>query len=296
MDPTLKSKVISMLKAEYAEYSPRLKHVAKYILDNPAAFGLDPIRETARKSKVSTYTLVRLANRLGFGSFEELREPFRHALVSSTQFVDRPDWIDALSAHSDAGRVQAEASMNTLAGVETALSRLSPEAMATVIDLMLSARTVYLTAVRSSYSLAYYFHYVGRMALPSLQLIPRHLNSPLDELNTAGPQDVLIAITFNPYSVETIQACKFARKKGVRLILITDSDVVSPDLDPEVVLVASTISTHFFACFAGAMAIIENIIALLVNRGGEKAVERIESYERLRDEFNAYWRAPNKKH
>lgn len=296
MDPTLKSKTISTIKAEYSEFSPRLKHVAKYILDNPATFGLDPIRETARKSKVSTYTLVRLANRLGFDHFEDLREPFRHALVSSTQFVDRPEWIDALTSHSDAGRVQAEASMNTLAGVETALSRLSPEKMATVVDLMLSARTVYLTAVRSSYSLAYYFHYVGHMALPSLQLIPRHMNSPLDELNTAGPQDVLIAITFTPYSVETIQACKFARKRGVRLILITDSDVVSPDLDPEVVLIASTISTHFFACFAGGMAIIENIIALLVNRGGDAALQRIESYERLRNEFNAYWQAPNKKH
>ncbi len=82
--------------------------------------------------------------------------------------------------------------------------------------MLLDAHNVYLTAVRASYAMAYYFHYVGgRMALPSLQLIPRHMNSAIDELNYAGPGDVMIAISFTPpYSRETIEACKFARNRG----------------------------------------------------------------------------------
>ena len=163
-----------------------------------------------------------------------------------------------------------------------------------VAALLLGANNVYLTAVRASYALAYYFHYVGRMALPSLQLIPRHMNSAIDELNYADAGDVMIAISFTPYSRETIEACKFARKKGVKLVLISDSDVVSSDFTPDETLVASVISTHHFGCYAGAMAVIESLLALLVSLGGEDARERIRSYEDLRKENNAYWIAQKK--
>ena len=294
MDPTLKSKTISKLKAVLPELSPRLRTVAKYIVDHPSDFGLDPIRETARKCGVSTYTLVRMAERVGFESYDDLREPFRHALVSASATIDRPEWIENMRETGDIGQVQADASMNTMAIVERSLERQTPEQMARVAQMLLEADNVYLTAVRASYAMAYYFHYVGRMALPSLQLIPRHMNSAIDELNYASDCDVMIAVSFTPYSRETIEACKFALEKGVKLIMISDSDVVSSDFTAHETLIASVVSTHHFGCFTGVMAIIENLLALLVKLGGDAALERIKSYEDLRKDNNAYWIAQKK--
>jgi len=294
VDPTLKTRTISALKEALPELSPRLKTVAKYIVDHPNDFGLDPIRETARKCGVSTYTLVRMAARMGFDSYDELREPFRHALVSANALVDRPDWIESIRLRGDLGAVQAEAALNTMAIVQRSLERQNSDEMERVVELLLGARNVYLTAVRASYALAYYFHYVGRMALPTLQLVPRHINSAIDELNTAGEGDVMIAISFQPYSRETIEACRFAHARGVKLIMISDSEVISSEFRPEAVLVASTVSTHHFGCYTGAMAIIENLLALLVSRGGAAARQRIKSYEDLRKDNNAYWIAQKK--
>lgn len=77
--------------------------------------------------------------------------------------------------------------------------------------------------------------------------------------------------------------------------MIADSDVIAPDLRPAEVMVVSTVTTHFFACYSGTMAVLENILSLLVNRGGREAEKRIESYENLRRDIDAYW--PNiKKH
>ena len=294
MDPTLKNRTVSALKEAIPELSPRLKTVAKYIVDHPNDFGLDPIRETARKCGVSTYTLVRMAARMGFDSYDELREPFRHALVSANALVDRPDWIESMRQRGALGAVQAEAALNTMAIVQRSLERQNSDEMEHVVDLLLGAKNVYLTAVRASYALAYYFHYVGRMALPTLQLVPRHINSAIDELNTAGEGDVMIAISFQPYSRETIEACRFAHARGVKLIMISDSEVISSEFRPEAVLVASMVSTHHFGCYTGAMGMIENLLALLVNRGGAAALERIKSYEDLRKDNNAYWIAQKK--
>jgi len=163
-----------------------------------------------------------------------------------------------------------------------------------VAEMLLGAKNVYLTAVRASYSIAYYFHYVGRMALPSLQLIPRHINSAIDELNYADEGDVMIAITLTPYSRETIEACEFARKKGVKLVMISDSEVISSNFTPEETLVASTLSTHHFGCYTGVMAVAENLVSLLVALGGQDVKDRITSYETLRKDNNAYWVAKKK--
>ncbi|WP_370210822.1 MurR/RpiR family transcriptional regulator [Roseovarius sp.] len=294
MDPAQKTRTISALKEALSDLSPRLRIVAKYIVDHPSDFGLDPIRETARKCGVSTYTLVRMARRMGFGGYEELREPFRQSLVLSNVLVERPGWLEELRERGMLGRVQADAALNSMAIVQRSLHQQSPAQMERVAAMLLEARHVYLTAVRASYALAYYFHYVGRMALPSLQLIPRHMNSAIDELNYASDQDVMIAITFTPYSRETIEACKFARAKGVKLIMLSDSDVISPEFSADETLIASVLSTHHFGCYSGASAIIETLLALLVEQGGSDAVRRIKSYEDLRINNNAYWIAQKK--
>ena len=294
LDPTLRTSTISELKRIVPTLSPRLKTVAKYIVDHSSDFGLDPIRETARKCGVSTYTLVRMAKHMGFESYEAFREPFRHALVSSTAVMDRPGWIDELRGLGELGVVQADSAANSLAIVQRSLERQTTQKLEHVAKVLLEARHVYLTAVRASYAMAYYLHYVGRMALPTLLLIPRHMNSAIDELNHAGPGDVLIAITITPYSRETIEACKFAKARGVKLIIISDSDVISSEFESEETLVASVISTHRFGCFSGVMAIIETLLAILMYLGGKPAMERIKSYENLRIENNAYWIAQKK--
>ena len=132
------------------------------------------------------------------------------------------------------------------------------------------------------------------MALPSLDLIPRHRNNAIDDLNAAGPEDVLIAITITPYSRETIDACVFAKKKGLKLLLITDSEVNSPDFTPDHTLGATVLSTHHFGCFSGLMAVVELLIAVLMDRGGKPALDRINSYDTMRKKNDAYWDALKK--
>jgi DNA-binding MurR/RpiR family transcriptional regulator len=289
MDPTLKSDTLAALKQGILDFSPQMKAAAKYVVDHPATFGLESIRESARKAGVSTYTFVKMSKNLGFSSFEAFRHPFRQALMTSAQGHAGPDWLQALRGSSEPGALCADAAQNALSIVAQSMERQRLGDLEEVCDLLMAARCVFVTGVRSSYAVAYYLHYVGRMALPSLQLIPRHHNSPLDDLNDAEAGDVLIAITVTPYSRETIEACAFARKRGVKLVLISDSELSTPELEPEHRLVASVLSTHHFGCLSGMMSVVELLIAMLMHRGGPAAFQRIKSYQRLRKDHNAYW-------
>ncbi|QBF33908.1 MurR/RpiR family transcriptional regulator [Thalassococcus sp. S3] len=289
MDPTLKPRLLATLKDEIAQMTPQQRVAARYILDHPMEFGLNSVRETAHQAGVSTYTLVKLANYLGFSRFEALRAPFRHALLQNAQSGWVPAWVEASDHKAEDREAGAEAARNALSIVSRSLESQAPSALYDAVETLFGARMVYVTAVRSTYAMAYYLHYVGRMALPSLQLIPRHQNSAIDDLNDAEPGDVLIAITVTPYSRETIAACEFAQQKGLKLLLISDSEVISPQLRPEHVLTASIQSTHHFGCFAGLTAVIEVLIALLMKRGGAEAWSRIKTYDALRTDNDAYW-------
>lgn len=294
MDLSSKSTILAQLKAEITSLSPQMRTAAKYIIDRPTDFGLDPIRDTAQKAHVSTYTLVNISKYLGFAGFEALRHPFRQDLLKNRPSGETPTWSDDFRALGDLGQVYADTAENAQSVVAQSLASQNLAEFEAVTELLISAKKVYLTAMRSSYAMAYYFHYVGRMALPSLDLIPRHINSAIDDLSDAGAGDVLIAITVTPYSSETVKACEFARKKGMKLVVISDSEIVLPHLNPEHTLVASVQSTHNFGSFSGMMAVLEMLVSFLMHRGGKDAKDRINSYEKVRIENNAYWVAQKK--
>ncbi len=294
MDPTLKGRITNQLISDMPNFSNKLAKVAKYILDHPSEFGIHSIRETSARIKVSSNTLVRMANTLGFDTFDDLRAPFRDALLVSNVATADEEWLDRLSQKGELSKVQAEASAIAIGNVSKSLRDLEPEAVERVVKLLFNADKIFVVGVRASYSLAYYFHYVARMVLPKMSLIPRQMNPPIDDLANAGPDDILVAITCYPYSIDTIRTCDFAKKKGLKIVLISDSVVSAPELNPDEVLVASTVSSYHFVSYTGIVSILETLLSTLVTYGGAQAKSRIKGFEQLRDETDAYWQPKNK--
>ena len=294
MDATSQAAVLDRLVSEIDDLPPRLQRAAKYIVDYPNDFGLDPIRLTAKKIGISANSLVRLANYLDYDNFDALREPFRSALLERGVERRREGTSEGLAGRQGASgafaQAQLAAARNESDIVGRSLQLLSDETAERAIEALLGARNAYVTATRASYALAYYFHYVGRMALPNLHLVPRHMGSAVDELIAVDQRDVLFAITFAPYSAETVKALRLARTRGAKIILLSDSELIAPDTKADLLFKVSSHSTHYFGCYAGAMAVLECLLAHLVREGGSDARARIASYQAVREDFGAYWR------
>ena len=294
MDPTLKARITNRLLRELPQYPKALSRAGKYILDHPAEFGVHSIRDSAARIGVSTNTLVRLSNALGFDSFDDLRAPFREALLVSDVASEEVGWLRRLNEMSGLAKVQAEASASAMGNVSKSLRDLDPNVLERVVKRLFDAKQIYVVGTRASYALAYYLHYIGRMALPNMSLIPRQMNPAIDDLAFADRSDLLFAVTAYPYSLDTIRTCRFAREKEMVLVLLSDSQVSAPDLHPDETLVASTVSPYHFTSYMGMMAALETLLAAIVAHGGAKVRSRITQYEALRDHTDAYWR-PKKK-
>ncbi|WP_037307120.1 MurR/RpiR family transcriptional regulator [Ruegeria halocynthiae] len=266
-----------------------LQAAAKYIIDNPGDFGLDPIRVSASKIGVSSNVLVRLAQRLGFDSFEAFRAPFRNALVTDREADLGQDWLTTLQTSDEFSKAQARFAQNEQNVVARSLRLMKPQAVHQAVDHITSSRRCFVTATRASYALAYYFSYTGRMAHPGIQLVPRHVGSAADDLLDADSQDCLIAITVHPYSADTIQSVRFAKQQGLKIILISDSEVIAPGVDPDVLFTVSTRALHHFSCLTGAMAVLDCLLGHLFDAGGDAARRRVDDYQKAREDTGAYW-------
>ena len=283
------SHLIRTLRHDIDHMPPQLQAAAKYVIDHPGDFGLDPIRTTARKIGVSSNVLVRLAQRMGYDGYDAFRHPFRQALVTDGEDRLHHDWLSLQSSEGPFSAAQADFARNELNVVARSLRLLEPGRVKAATDLILNTQRCFVTATRASYALAYYFHYAGRMAHPGLQLVPRHMGSAADDLLDAGSGDCLLAITVRPYSAETIRTMRFAADKGIRIILISDSDVIAPGVRPDISLQISTRSMHHFSSFSGAMAVLECLLSHLFAAGGQDALHRVEAYEKAREDTGAYW-------
>ena len=287
------TQLTNRLRREIEELPAQMQAAAKYIIDHPGDFGLNPIRTTADRIGVSSNVLVRLAHRMGFDRFEAFRRPFRQTLVTDREDRLGQDWLQDMGTTDGFSATQASLAQNELNVVSRSLRLIKPHLVEHAIDHITSAKRCFVTATRSSHALAYYFHYAGRMAHPGFQLVPRHMGSAIDDLIEAEPDDCLFAITVQPYSADTIQSMRFARNRGLKIVLLSDSDVIAPGVEADVTLPISTRAQHPLSSFSGAMAVLECLLGHLFAVGGDAARHRVAEYQKAREDTGAYWHPAN---
>jgi hypothetical protein len=79
------------------------------VLENPNDVGVSTVREIAEAAAVKPNTFVRMARQVGFGGYEDFREPFREAIrQGAVSFPDRARWLQDMSQGGDLGGLYAD--------------------------------------------------------------------------------------------------------------------------------------------------------------------------------------------
>ncbi|MCP4429580.1 MAG: MurR/RpiR family transcriptional regulator, partial [Gammaproteobacteria bacterium] len=89
-------KVLDALFQIAPTLSPKLKTVARLILDKPNAVATTSMRALARQAGVTPPTMIRLAQELGFESYEKFRQVFQES-VNDQGFGSRASWLQQSS-------------------------------------------------------------------------------------------------------------------------------------------------------------------------------------------------------
>lgn len=287
--PLTQEAVIAALTAQMEHLSPQLQQCARYIIDHPREIGLESMRSLAANAEVNPNSFVRLAKQLGFDGYESLRERFRDFVRGgSGSFVERAVWLQQLAQESGDTAVVGEMADATLDNLEQMYQQQTVEQLEQAVAQMIGAKRVFVLGIGLAYPLAYNLWYLARQAFDHFILTPRHGSLPSDDLVHIGPDDCLIAMTFQPYRIETIRALEHATKSGAKTIAITDSPGASVCRIADLGLAAPTHTPQFFQSNVALTALVETLSALLVARGGAAAADSIDKFNTARWEANIY--------
>ncbi len=278
--------VIDSLSEAFPSLPPALRRAARHIIDHPREVGVQSMRALAEKTSVHPNAFIRLARQIGFDGYDELRERFRDFVVAGDDlggYRDRARWLQEMAAEGGSAAIIGEMAEALADNLERGFQRQDVKSLESACDNILNARKVYVLGLGSAYALAYQFWYVLRMAYAHVSLVPQHGSQASDDLAFAGASDLLIALTFQPYRSETVEAARSVRQRGVRVLGITDSLTSPLAAEADQALICPTHTPQFFQSHAAVTGLLETLTALVISRSKPDVQARIEAFhaERL---------------
>ena len=287
--PTSQESTLNRLLEIFDELPPQLQLAARFIIDNPREVGVQTMRSLAGNIDVHPNTFTRLARALGFDGYEAMRERFRDFVrAGSGSSSERAKWLQAMAKQGGNTAVLGCMAQACLDNTEQMFQTLSIKDMEKAVDIMLNARKVHIVGVGLAHSLAYNFWYLARIAFEHFSLIPNQGTLLSDDLLHIDKRDCLVAMTFQPYRNETLNAIRIANDTGAKTVSITDSMASTAYRDASLGLVSPTHTPQFFQSNSSVSALIDSLIALLVVKGGNQATQAIERFNSSRWDANVY--------
>jgi DNA-binding MurR/RpiR family transcriptional regulator len=279
----------SRLRAGFDELSPQLREAARWVIDHPADVALLSTREQARRAGVTPATMTRLAQRLGLAGYDHVRKLYADAVRQRPDnYRGRAEELLARrDSEGDAALVQdtfaALAHHLTILHAPDAIERFTAAA-----NRIARAKRIFCLGLRSAFSVAYMFHYVSSLFGSSAVLVDSSGGIGTDMLRGIGKNDVLLAVSVRRYVRQTIDAAKYAKDRGARIVAVTDSELSPLTALADEAILVRTETPSFFHTMSPAFAAVECLAALVAARRGPKALAALQASEDQLTAFGTY--------
>jgi len=283
------------LRSGFDTLSPQLREAARWVIDHPADVALLSTREQARRAGVTPATMTRLAQHFGLAGYDQVRQLHADAVRRRPESYRgrAEELLVRRDREGDAGLVQDifAALAQHLQGL---MSGGATERFTAAADVVADATHVFCLGLRSSYAIAYIFHYVRSLFGANSVLVDGSGAVGVDVMRDIGGNDVLLAISVKPYVRHTIDAAEFAKSRGARIVAVTDSEMSPLARLADVAILVRTDTPSFFHTMAPAFAAVECLAALVAARRGPEALAALEASERQLAAFGTYVLPPSK--
>lgn len=198
----------------------RLRQCADHLSRNYDRIAVSTVADLAAGADVPPSALMRFCQLMGFSGFSEMQRMFREAYAPGW-----PDYATRLANLKDGASGKPAA----LVGEFVEAGRLSLENLARTLDeaaldravtLLSQAETLHMIGFRRSFPVAAYLAYVfEKMAIPAML---HDGVGKLDHRFALRSGDAVLAITFAPYSEDTLALALQARQRGIAVVAVTD--------------------------------------------------------------------------
>ena len=199
----------------------RLRQCADYLAMNTDKIAVSTVAELSQNAGVQPSAFMRFCQLMGFSGFSELQKIFRQDYTQ--RWPNYSTRLDALRAETGGKPhdLLVEFVETGRASLESLLTTVDADALQNAVDILAAAPTLHLIGLKRAFPIAYYLAYAfGKMSVPALL---HDRIGDLDQQNLMRPGDALIAISYAPYTQNTLETAAQAADQGVKVVAITDA-------------------------------------------------------------------------
>lgn len=253
------------IRDRFAMLSPHLQRIARASFEEPNGFALNTTAKIAGDLEIQPSTLIRFAKEFGYSGFSDMQKVFRQRLIEGEATVRERVYSEANSRPTPPD--VAELLRNCVTAHVSALNNLletsNTEAIANAIEVLRNAKHVYIAGLRRSRPIATYLSYALTRSERPCSLLDFAGGMAGPQIASIGPDDVLVAIAFPPYSGPVVDVVMDAFVGGRKVLTITDGPDSPLARNSQMQLYVDAGAASAFQPISAAIGLVQTLVTAL---------------------------------
>ena len=269
-------KIKEHLVEGYNNYPKEVQKAAKYLISNTFEIPVYSLRKISKKAEVSPSTLIRLVRMLGFERYDDFKTVYiEEAKNSVSHFTLNAQKIQ--KQKTDKSFVKFE--KFALKAIDSTLNDEIYDKIDPLINLILGAKNIYIVGMRSTFSLAFYLHYLLHMMLPNVVLIRDQEGMLMSEITHMNNQDLVFVFGITPLSSSSIFTIKQIVTKDPKTVVLTDEIIANIVPNATQLVSLGNNSQTFIPSFIPFITFSELLVSKLIAKGDKRILSYIKKTE-----------------
>ncbi len=197
------------------------RQLAYSLMENYPVSGLGSITAIASKAEVSTPTVARMVQKLGFKGFPDFQATLRHEIEE--RITDPITKYNSWAGLAPTGHILNRFTDAVIGNIRQTLAHVDIQSFDKTCDLLAdSRRGLYLEGGRITRSLAEYFFLHMQVLRPNVTHVQSISNAWPHYLLDMEAGDVLVIFDVRRYENSTLKLAQMAQERGAKIVLFTD--------------------------------------------------------------------------
>ncbi|KNF07441.1 RpiR family transcriptional regulator [Gottschalkia purinilytica] len=280
-----KKDLINIIQNNFEELSKGQKLIAKYIISHYDKAAFMTAARIGEVVGVSESTVVRFANVLGYSGYPNLQKALQELIKNKLTTVQRLSMSDDYSnRHIGLKKVLKKDMEN----IRDTIDNIDLDMFEEVVSSILKAKRVYILGLRSSNALAAYLGFYLGVMLDDVKVVSLGISDIFEQLLRVTEDDVVIGISYPRYSKKTLDALRYVKDQGCKVIGITDSQVSPITSIADYTLFAKSNMVLFVDSLVAPMSLLNTLIIAIGMQVKNEIAEYFKELENIWEEYNIY--------
>lgn len=278
--------LLAKINEQKPKFSKGQRLIASFITEHYDKAAFMTASKLGTTVGVSESTVVRFATELGYDGYPKMQKAMQEMIRDKLTSVQR---IEVAQSRLSEGNVLETVLNKDIEKIRRTIEETSKEDFENAVNAISHAKTIYIFAVRSSSALASFLGYYYSLIFDNVKVINNYGETEIyEKLFRISAEDVIIGISFPRYSNAAIQAMTFAKRRGTKVIALTDSMSSPLVAVSDYVLIAKSDMAAVVDSLVAPLSMINALIVATILKRDEEVKNTFGMLENIWQEYDVY--------